>query len=331
MNDPVIAAWIAGLFSALATAVSLVVAIWTSSSNRRLKLLEEEIARRQSERNARRDYDYEAKKRLYLEFEPLRFQLLEAVSAARDFIVEVSERARTSDAADPGDRAGGAYMRAARIYYLICPAVCGRAIQRKLTLVDLGLDESVYIQYLLAKEVSVLLTLDAAISRHCGMDYTPYVAGWRQLRTVDPGRYRRQGFTPGRLDNYFNLILENDEAHGGMLSFGGFESLLAQRAPDDVNSAIGAAADLFEDFEPAQRPVLWRLLMAQYAIYGILIDALRGGDCGAGAPTVERLQSDLSGIEVTPGEASQVASFVRSRIGRHFQLSRRRESHAWGS
>jgi hypothetical protein len=37
--------------------------------------------------------------------------------------------------------------------------------------------------------------------------------------------------------------------------------------PDDVRSGPGAARDLFVDFDPVTRPVLWRVLVIQILLY----------------------------------------------------------------
>ena len=66
---------IAAIISAL---VTLGIAIWTFiTNNRNQKIIEEfksKLLEEHSERSARRDYEYEAKKRLYKEFEPILFQ-----------------------------------------------------------------------------------------------------------------------------------------------------------------------------------------------------------------------------------------------------------------
>ena len=73
------AALIAALVGALA---SLIVAAIAPFSNRTLERLKSELADEAASKSARRDYEYEARKRLYQEIEPLLFQLHEAAEEA---------------------------------------------------------------------------------------------------------------------------------------------------------------------------------------------------------------------------------------------------------
>jgi len=78
------------LIALITAGASLVVSVATaavSSSFRRhseteLTRLQSQLTEDQSERDARRDYVYEARKRLYTEFQPTLFQMTERCSAA---------------------------------------------------------------------------------------------------------------------------------------------------------------------------------------------------------------------------------------------------------
>ena len=76
-------AFIAAVGSLIATVIGQVLARRTSKDlAKRTSILEQEG----KERDARRDYEYEAKKRLYEECEPLLFQTVELAENARDRI-----------------------------------------------------------------------------------------------------------------------------------------------------------------------------------------------------------------------------------------------------
>jgi hypothetical protein len=66
----------------IAAAASLIVALISYSgkrkSDRELAQLNAELIETQERRKAQRDYEYEARKRLYSELQPLLFQLVEA-------------------------------------------------------------------------------------------------------------------------------------------------------------------------------------------------------------------------------------------------------------
>jgi len=57
------------------------------------------------------------------------------------------------------------------------------------------------------------------------------------------------------------------EGEETLTTFGEFEPLLRDLDPADVRSGPGAARDLFADFNPVTRPVLWRVLVIQVLLY----------------------------------------------------------------
>ncbi len=94
IETPVIAALIAG-------AASLGVGFfnfWASFKNQNaLAILNSKLSEQQAEQDANRDYEYEAKKRLYRECEPLIFQLIEASETALSHIKGMAARGKGSD------------------------------------------------------------------------------------------------------------------------------------------------------------------------------------------------------------------------------------------
>jgi hypothetical protein len=61
---------------------SAIAGVLTYFQNKKLKHLESELANKAAERDARRDYEYEAKKRLYHEIEPYLFLFSELSESA---------------------------------------------------------------------------------------------------------------------------------------------------------------------------------------------------------------------------------------------------------
>lgn len=239
-------------------------------NQREVEILKDRLTEGQADRDARRDYEYHALRRLYDEYEPLRFQLFQAAESAKHHIEELAEQERTRQEGREGTLPGGKYLELSTIYHLLLPAAVYRIICRNLTLVDLRLDTQIEIQYLLAKKAFLTLTDDARIAKAAGLDYTPYLEGWREKRIGNPQKYRRQGLPLGRLDNTVAALtqpLSPTSEHERVISFGEFEELLGAVQVDDVRSPLGAARDLFRDFHPERRPVLWRILLVQYFLY----------------------------------------------------------------
>jgi hypothetical protein len=87
-------------------------------------------------------------------------------------------------------------------------------------------------------------------------------------------------------------LLRTATGEGELVSFGQFEAEFNKLDPTDVSSNMGAARDLFTDFDPTTRPVLWRLLVSQVLLYGCYLDVALGG---ADAPgTTESLAERMA-------------------------------------
>jgi hypothetical protein len=269
---PILIALLSGLFSLLATLVAI-------RNARSVENLKAQLSNEAAERAARRDYEYEALKRLYAEVEPIRFQLVEASESAASFIEGLARRSTKKEI--PGSLPDGNYLSLATIYTLLLPAACFRILSRQVTLVDLQLSPPIHLQYLIAKHCYLAFTHDAMIARIAGLLYTPYSEGWQTLRETDPHTFRRQGFALGRLDNALDELIHPLGDRVRLLSFGEWEAKMyaSRKDPDGrfahYNSALGAAVDLFADFDINSRPVLWRILVVQYILYRMLLSVYR--------------------------------------------------------
>ena len=68
----------------------------------------------------------------------------------------------------------------------------------------------------------------------------------------------------GRLNTALDeLLVTRPEGVETLTTFGEFEPLMASLNDDDMRSGPGAARDLFFEFNPVTRPVLWRVLIVQ--------------------------------------------------------------------
>jgi hypothetical protein len=231
-------------------------------------------------------------KRLYAEYEPLRFQLVESVESAVRTIQDLAEISKERGSEVEGALPRGNYLRAALVYHLLAPAAYFKILQSRLTLVDLSASKPSYLQYLLAKEACSILTRDRLTAKHFDLQYTPYVAGWRELRQEDPRRYRRQGFAYGRFDNAVCALLVSTSKGGKrVMRFGEFETCTKDIVTGDYNSPLGAALDLFDDFSPGTRPVLWRCLLLQFCLHHLFLHAARSG-----TDSIDQVKSHLTAV-----------------------------------
>ena len=251
----------------------------TQEAQAAVEMVKHQLAKERSRDDARLEYEYHARQRLYEQYEPMRFQLLEATETAKCQIETMSEQSLDHDLERLGSTPTGNYWLLGTIYHLLHPAAVFRMAQRRLTLVDLRIDRPINIEYTLAKKAYLVLSHDARMAEVASLPYTPYVDGWRQKRELNPSQFRRQGLPLGRLDNAIGtLLMKAGEVGERIATFGEFEAQFSNVAQEDVSGPAGAARDLFSGFSPTTRPVLWRLLLAQFVIYKALAVSIRRND-----------------------------------------------------
>ncbi len=246
----------------------------TKGTQEELQRSQAALAEQSDEKQSRRDYEYEARKRLYHECEPLVFELLESSENAGDRIRGIARAARQGNL--PEWFLNNEYYIASTMYYLIAPVAVYKLMRRRLTIVDLRLNLTIATHYRLAKQLAWSFTSDFDFAwglRVCGLNYEPNNARWEALRKEDPRKYWRQGLPYGRLDNAAESLLIHDPEPNSILrimSFGEFEQALHESG-SIVDRAFATVRDIFRGFDPIGRPVLWRMLIAQAHIYRAIV------------------------------------------------------------
>lgn len=244
-----------------------------------VEVLKGEIAEQQSEKDARRDYEYEARKRLYQECEPLLFQLYELSDNALHRVYSLARTARKGNLDAPGSWLDSFdYYMASTIYNLLAPVAVYKLIQRRLTFVDLTVEPHIKAQYSLVKLIARSFTddFDFAVCQP-QRPYNPNVSAWHELRNDDSAQYWRQGIPVGRLDVAVeNLIIHESTGLLRLRSFGEFEGEYYDQK-SSIGSSFSILTDMFHGFHPKTRPILWRILVAQAHIYAALLKTSQHG------------------------------------------------------
>jgi hypothetical protein len=235
-----------------------------------------DIAEKQAEKNARRDYLYEARKRLYQEYEPFLFQLVELSESALQRIYGLARTARESDLGPnhsgwlSPDNPSFSYFATNTIYRFIAPLVIIKLIQRRLTLIDLTVDPHINNQYSLAKWLYHSYTQDFALARiEPRIPYASNNEEAQEKRKAHPEKYWRQGIVAGRLDSAVEaLIVREPNGVSRCMSFGEFEEIYNNA---NTTGKFDSFREIFMNFHPKTRPVLWRILITQAHIYQALL------------------------------------------------------------
>jgi hypothetical protein len=301
MPNDVQSAWIAAGASIAVSMVSLATAVWSNIRTERarrdqnataaeLERLKSSLSNENDAAKAKRDYEYEARKRLYAELYPLAFHLHEAALGAQNRIRNLALAARGGWLL-PGPNnwmtGGDPYYITSVIYSLIAPLAVYDLMTRKLTLLDLTLDHELQRQHFIARRSYEALRSDFDLidPRYPPLVLGPGSLGYappEQRPTALPGEQEqrwtwRQGLYSGQISQAVDALLTTTGTATRVMSYAEFAKALdhADLRTDDkaggtagvMKNALRPIADVFRDFHPARRPVTWRILLTQAACY----------------------------------------------------------------
>lgn len=282
----------AGVIAALiAAAASLIVAVLTRRAQLDVAkindLLEQgrirltsKLENQTAAEQARREYEYEARKRLYTECEPLLFQGLELAQNARHRVKSLARSARSNDIRVDGTGwlARHGYYYQSTAFFLLAPMTSYKILQGRITSIDLRLDPGLQAQYELLKLLYQSFADDFDLAKLGNTKYEPDRAdttetNWEFLRRDKPAIYARQGFYVGTLE----MIVENLISTSGPARCKTFGEFSADFKQQDGNGTEFTAIlqEVFEGFHPKRKPILWRVLITQVALYDAFINAQR--------------------------------------------------------
>jgi hypothetical protein len=258
------------LITAVASLVVSVVTAAVSSSFRRhneteLEKLKNQLAEEQGESAARRDYVYDARKRLYTEFQPVLFQMMERCSGATVRIKGMAESARTGRIIWPG-RLGEGWKddpnhMISTSWDLMMPLALFRIGQQKLTGVDMSVDKVTGWQYLLARE----------LYSSWGMGYQ-LAAEKPILRHDDEERETRQYILSSHLEQIADCLIRRDEqGQLNCIRFSEFSNAFFKDGDPEFTDALSHITLPLTNFHPQGKPVLWRLLLVQAHLHAAII------------------------------------------------------------
>jgi hypothetical protein len=260
----------------------------------KLESLKSDLADRSAERNARRDYEYEARKNLYKVGEPLLFQLAERSEQALYRIYNLAESTRNGKLGAEGWLSGRGYYMSSTMYRIFAPLAVFRLLQERLTVVDLTLDRSINARYSLGKLAARSLMEHFEVAEFAGLPYDPEPSGthaaWEQLLLEKPEQHWLQGLASGRLDNAVEALIVRGAAgeSSRYMTFGQFNETYS-----DEQSAVRRYFEpvefMFSQFHPRSRPILWIILLIQAHLYkGLMLTRDIKASSDEGNPAPER-------------------------------------------
>lgn len=361
--DPALIAALASIVVALVSLVGTLLASRRAAAAARQQArfatdLEELKSRRADENEAaraRRDYEYEARKRLYAELYPLVFQLQEAATSACNRVKNLARATRQGRLA-PGPEnwltIADPYYFHSTLYALLAPLAIHELMTRQLTLFDLNLDPDLRRQRHLARRAYQALRSDYDLidgGRYPAIvfdpanpeqAYDPPELPTTGLRPIEERWRWRQGLYSGQIGEVVEtLLLTETNARGGTTtrtkSYPEFIRTLGVRDLRDIDLATASPTavalrpmvELLRNFHPGRRPVTWRIFIAQTCCYRAILagDTLAAG-ADAWASAALNSEADrkpyvwLDGD--VPPDLGLDADFIRSEMAGTFDTGR---------
>jgi|SRR5579862_888333 len=257
----------------IAAVTSLVVALMNHLSTRSNQREIEAIRNAQKDRDAKRDYEYEARKRLYHECGPILFQLGELSAAAYHRIRQLAIIAKEGNL-EPGSRSffGDQYFLLSTLHRFLAPSAALKILQRRLTFVDLSLDGRLQREYLLARQAFFSLGGEFSFAKlnKPPLRYEPFAEDSDEKARSAPAIYWRQGLPIGVMESAIELLVNATEPGAlRVMTYAEFEAGFSKKQ-SDLHKEFKGMLFLFEDFHPRTRPILWRMLVTQACLYRAL-------------------------------------------------------------
>jgi hypothetical protein len=230
-----------------------------------LAKLKQQLDIQRDEKAAIQNYMYSARQRLYNEFEPLLFIFVEHSDSALYRIQELALRAKDGNLEPEtgwfNDYRG--YFMTSTIYRLLLPLAVFKLLQRRLTIYDIDLVPLYKTQYLLAKQLFYTFSGDYDLAQSYPiLDYDADAAS-EQDAINQPEIYRKQGIYVGLIEKMVEKLIVDEEKGSRLTSYSEFEEFLQ----GDTKELLNVFCDLFHNFHPRSRPVLWRILLTQAHLY----------------------------------------------------------------
>jgi hypothetical protein len=250
--------------------LSLLVSIASAIVAFILKQRNEKLVDQLKEREAQRDYRYDAKKRLYAEFQPLLFQLVELSESAYSRIEGLARTAAAAKTVHPL-LGTGSYLSRSTMYRLMAPIAVLRLGQERLTLVDFTVEPAIRFQYSLARQLYISLTEGPELADiQPALPYDPYAERDTPGFSYIPAVHDLQHLWLGDLDRLLDaMTVREADKPPHLLTWGQFDEEFTNKR-SHLHGPASKIESIFAGLHPQNTPILWRILITHAVIYQVL-------------------------------------------------------------
>ena len=294
-----------------------------------LKRLEAQLGAEGRLQDARTRYEWEARKRLYDEVEPVLFLTGEVMEMTFARIANMAQAA----AGGKLGRQEASWLRGPDNYYLLTsvfrvlrPLACLRMMTEKLTRLDFSLDARVQAAYVLGKMYRDVLSGPFDLAAQAPVRAYRYVGpeGAGPYRVDDEPVQHVQHLYTDELEAIVDTLLVRDkEGRVSLKRYGDFRAELLDPTHETARR-LAPALLLFRGMAPETRPVLWRALLACALLAKVTLDVLAersGSGRALGGRLVEALRGGWvaelrAGGNADPALEAELAACVAALRGR---------------
>ncbi|WP_460836147.1 hypothetical protein [Massilia agri] len=235
--------------------------------------------------NAQREYEYEARRRLYAAIGPLRFQLL---LSCRDLIGRI-------EAIGSRERYKldlSSYYARSTIYRILKPFALASLIEEQIALSDFSVDEKAIDLIRFRRSVTRIFSGDEFVARHPNVNWLT----------------QEEHIFADRLSASVQPMIRRDSSNARVMRFEEFNSLINSQGWHD----LAPIDHIFCEFEASSKPILWARLVAYAYLCNSLINS-QGSALGFELETlnVEPLLSRANDLFISENISQIISEFVK--------------------
>lgn len=240
---------------------------------KKLQEFKAKLDEKKSEKDARRDYEYEALRRLYKECSPILFQLSESAAAAFDRIKSLARSAANGKLEDPDNswlsEKEYRYYLSSTEYRILAPLAYFTILRERITHLDMALDPEIQAFYVLARQGVRVLSEDFKMAENFShkISYAPNIIEENPNDVVSQKKNRQQGIPRGIVESALEAMVErgSDDSYR-IISFAKYDEIF-RGEHEGKGGGFKRLRYFFSNFHPRERPVTWRILITEALIF----------------------------------------------------------------
>ncbi|MFB9267028.1 hypothetical protein ACFFWD_28365 [Bradyrhizobium erythrophlei] len=227
-------------------------------------------------KEARLDYEYEARKRLYDEVEPILFIAHFAARSTRGRLNAFADRLREGYISRDKRKTWMAdhYYQRSTVYRMFLPIVLHRLLLRKLSQLDVTLEPVIGRKFMTLSIYPDILVdhFDLANVPNFTLPYDPYAEPTKAQLEHKPGEFKFQGLVRGEVERLVSAMIVSGPNGPAPIEWFQFEIDLEEEKTD-LNNAYDPMKKILTGFHPHTHPVVWRALIAFFLLSEFYINA----------------------------------------------------------